>query len=183
MALMPEYDLVMITDKIIDKLGWLTEYEVDLIKWNQMLLLTRSTETYLKQTGISHQSPSHFQKNRFGFADPDVEELHQQISDYVTVQSDKFKAEGTFLATSDVIESLFGKYKQFSARCPLKEMGHMLLTICLSTMNLTTELIKEALETISFVDVEDWLTEVFGHSTLSKRKALFSTGRKNNKTA
>jgi hypothetical protein len=29
-------------------------------------------------------------------------------------------------------------------------------------MNLTTELIKDALETISFVDVEDWLTEVFG---------------------
>jgi hypothetical protein len=50
-------------------------------------------------------------------------------------------------------------------------------------MNLTTELIKDALETISFGDVEGWLTEVFGSSTLSKRKVLFSTGRGGTKTA
>ena len=87
------------------------------------------------------------------------------------------------MATSDIIESLFGKYKQFSARCPIKEMGQTILTICLSTMNLTTELIKDALETISFGDVEDWLTEVFGRSTLSKRKALFSLGREGIKIA
>ncbi len=43
-------------------------------------------------------------------------------------------------------------------------------------MNLATELIKDALETISFGAVEDWLTEVFGRSTLSKRKALFKGG-------
>ena len=51
----------------------------------------------------------------------------------------------------------------------------MILTIYLSTIDLTTNLIKNALETISFVDVEDWLTEVFGQSTLSKRKILFSS--------
>jgi hypothetical protein len=85
------------------------------------------------------------------------------------------QTELSFLASSDVIESLFGKYKHFSSRCPLKEMGQMILTIYLSTMDLTTNLIKDALETISFVDVEDWLTDVFGRSTLSKRKILLSS--------
>jgi hypothetical protein len=50
-------------------------------------------------------------------------------------------------------------------------------------MDLTTNLIKDALETISFVDVEDWLTEVFGRSTLSKRKFLFSSDRYDTKSA
>jgi len=68
-----------------------------------------------------------------------------------------------------------GKYKNFSTRCPFKEMGQMLLTICISTMNLTANVIKDALETISFEDVEVWLEEVFGQSMLSKRRALFST--------
>jgi hypothetical protein len=174
-ALMPEYDHSLMTKKIIDKLGWLTGYELELIKWNQMLLLTRSVETHLKQAGISRQSPNHFEKERVIFSDLNIENFQQHIFHYLNVQSEKFKTGGTFLGTSDVIESLFGKYKQFSARCPLKEMGQMLLTICLSTMNLTTALIKEALETISFVDVEDWLTEVFGRSTLSKRKELFNS--------
>ncbi|MBA3923877.1 MAG: hypothetical protein H0X31_20145, partial [Nostocaceae cyanobacterium] len=74
----------------------------------------------------------------------------------------------------DVIESLFGKYKYFSARCPFKEMGQMLLTICLSTMDLTNSVVKNALETISFAELEVWLAEVFGQSMLSKRKILFS---------
>ena len=188
MPLMPEYDLAMVTDRMIDKLGWLTSYEVELIKWNQMLLLTRNAETQLKQSGINQQSLRHFNQNRPIFSDIAVKSFEQNIFNYLTVQSDnfknsdKFRNEDTFLATSDVIESLFGKYKQFSSRCPLKEMGQTILTICLSTMKLTTDLIKEALETTSFLDVENWLTEVFGRSSLSKRKALFSIGQKDIKT-
>jgi hypothetical protein len=183
MTLIREPDLSLVTDTFIDKLGWLTSYEFELIKWNQMVLLTRSIETHLKRVGISHVSPSHFEKERVVFSDLAVENLQQQIFHYLNIQSEKLKNEDTFLATSDVIESLFGKYKLFSSRCPIKEMGQTILTICLSTMNLTTELIKDALETISFVDVEDWLTEVFGRSTLSKRKALFPPRRGGTKTA
>lgn len=174
MTLVPNFDHSLTIDKIIDKLGWLTGYELELTKWNQMLLLTRQVETYLKQLGINNQSPAHFSKNRTIFADTYLDNFQQHIFDYLTVQSAKFKNTDTFLATSDVIESLFGKYKQFSVRCPFKEMGLMILTIYLSTMDLTTNLIKDALESISFVEVEDWLSEVFGRSTLSKRKTLFS---------
>ena len=43
-------------------------------------------------------------------------------------------------------------------------------------MNLTATVVKNALETISFVEVKAWLAEVFGPSILSKRKTLFSAG-------
>ena len=109
-------------------------------------------------------------------------DFQQQILDYVSNQCEQIKNKKSFLATSDVIESLFGKYKQFSARCPLKEMGQMLLTICLSTMKLTKVEEKKALETISFADVEQWLGEVFGKSMLSKRKSLFSVKIEDTKT-
>jgi hypothetical protein len=44
------------------------------------------------------------------------------------------------------------------------------------------DLIKNALETVSFLDVEEWKTEVFGRSTLSKRQILFSTEHEDTKT-
>jgi hypothetical protein len=173
MTLIPESDVITVENRLIEKFEWLTGYKLELIKWNQMVLLTRSIETHLKRAGISHQSPSHFEKERVVFSDLAVENLQQQIFDYLSIQSNKLRNADIFLATSDIIESLFGKYKQFSSRCPMKEMGQTILTICLSTMDLTTELIKDALEAINFADVEDWITEVFGHSTLSKRKVLF----------
>lgn len=182
MILMPDLDESLIIEKMIEKLEWLTEYKLDIIKWNQMLLLTRSIETHLKKSGISNQSPSDLSEYRVIFPDNSLQDFHQNVFSYVTIQSEKLNKTDTFLASSDVIESLFGKYKYFSSRCPLQEMGQMILTIYLSTMNLTTNLIKDALETISFVDVEDWLTEVFGRSTLSKRKILFSSDCYDTKT-
>lgn len=172
--LVPNSDPSTINQKIIDKLGWLVDYQLELIRWNQMVTLTRSIETQLKQSGLNHQVLNHLQENNFTFADSSLKDFQQNIFDYLVAQSHDIRDEKTFLATSDVIESLFGKYKQFSARCPFKEMGQMLLTICLSTINLTSTVVKNALEIISYADVEAWFSEVFGHSTLSKRKTLFS---------
>jgi hypothetical protein len=172
--LMPEIEPSLIYGKIREKLAWLADYEADLIHWHQMVTMTRSLETQLKKLGLNSQSREYFEQNQFEVVNSSLEDFQEQIFDYLTNQCEQISGEETFLATSDVIESLFGKYKQFSARCPLKEMGQMLLTICLSTMNLTTTVVKNALEAISFADVEQWLAEVFGQSMLSKRKTLFS---------
>jgi len=167
-------DSNVINKKLIDKLGWLVDYQPEILRWHQMTVLTRTLETQVKKLGINQQSLTCFQKNEFDIPHGELLDFQQHIYDYIIAQSSHIKNEKTFLATSDVIESLFGKYKQFSARCPFKEMGQMLLTICLSTMNLTNSIVKNALETISFTDVEAWLAEVFGQSMLSKRKTLFS---------
>jgi hypothetical protein len=172
--LMPEIEPSLIYGKIREKLAWLADYEADLIHWHQMVTMTRSLETQLKKLGLNSQSREYFEQNQFEVVNSSLEDFQEQIFDYLTNQCEQISGEETFLATSDVIESLFGKYKQFSARCPLKEMGQMLLIICLSTMNLTTTVVKNALEAISFADVEQWLAEVFGQSMLSKRKTLFS---------
>ncbi|QHG20741.1 hypothetical protein GJB62_32595 (plasmid) [Nostoc sp. ATCC 53789] len=181
--LMPDIEHKLILSKIVEKLAWLADYETDLIHWNQMVTMTRRLETQLKQLGLNSQTLQYFQQNQSDLVNDSLQYFQQQIFDYVTNECSQIKDKQTFLATSDIIESLFGKYKQFSARCPIKEMGQMLLTICLSTMNLTTTVVKNALESISFFDVEEWLAEVFGQSMLSKRKTLYSTQINDTETA
>ena len=66
---------------------------------------------------------------------------------------------------------------------PSFQMGQMLLTISLSTMNLTASVVKQALETIRALDLEKWSVRVFGQSMLSKRKALLSAEADDTKTA
>ncbi len=50
----------------------------------------------------------------------------------------------------------------------------MLLTIPLSTMNLTQDIIQKAFLTIGGDALEKWLNETFNPSILSKRKTLFA---------
>ena len=58
----------------------------------------------------------------------------------------------------------------------------MLLTIPLSTMNLTRDVIKQALETVRVIDLSQWVNDVFGQSMLSKRQTLFSASNSDMKT-
>ncbi len=76
---------------------------------------------------------------------------------------------------SDVIESIFGKYKRFSQRCPMKEMGVMVLIMVLVTVDFTGHFIQRSLETIQSEDVKSWKEQGFGQSTFSKRKVVFSS--------
>jgi hypothetical protein len=53
---MPDIEHKLIYPKIIEKLGWLADYEADLIHWNQMELcrLQHSTEIITIQLASRH---------------------------------------------------------------------------------------------------------------------------------
>jgi hypothetical protein len=183
LQLMPNQDAARVDSILKEKLGWLSEYELDVVHWQRMVQMTRTLETQLKQFGLSSSTLETFQQQQSLREDPSLQAFQQQILNYLTTQCSPIKGGKPFLASSDVIESLFGKYKQFSARCPLPEMTQMLLSLCVSTMDLTTTVIKQALETVRFSEVEAWVRSTLGQSMLSKRKTLFSTRFDDTETA
>ena len=77
----------------------------------------------------------------------------RSVSRENTLLDDDDQDERTILATYDILESIFGKYKHFSQRCPLSDLRSMLLTIPLSTLKLTRDVIKQALETVRGIDL------------------------------
>ncbi|MHC5863285.1 hypothetical protein, partial [Nostoc sp.] len=160
---------------LITKFGWLKDYQEEIFIWGQMVLMTRTLEAQLKQNGINQESMTEFELNEFSLFSNQTLVFQQNIIEYITTEIDKIPEGRTILATSDIIESIFGKYKHFSSRCPLKQIGQMILSISLCTMNLTTSVVKQALEDIRYIDLKDWAYRVFGQSMLSKRKIVFST--------
>lgn len=81
------------------------------------------------------------------------------------------------MATSDIIESIFGKYKFFSSARPLKEIGQILLMIPLFTADITTDNVLQAMESVRMQDVEKWTQQMFGQSMLSKRREVFKENK------
>ena len=181
--LVPNIEENILLQKLGDKLGWLLDYQSELRQWSLMVEMTRTLETQLKHCGLNQESLAVFEEKLSSLTDSSLLNFQQNILDYLKRESDKISNENTFLATSDIIESLFGKYKSFSIRSPLKQISQLLLMMVLSSINLTTSVLKQALETVRFVDVEVWAKLVFGPSMLSKRKILFSTKGKDMKSA
>ena len=117
--LLPTIEPSDLNQRLKDKLGWLIDYQQELGIWAQMVQMTRTLETQLKLCGLNQQSLNTFKQQQLRVrVNSRLERFQGQILDYLTTESSQIREGQTLLATSDVIESLFGKYKHFSSRCP-----------------------------------------------------------------
>ncbi len=158
-----------------EKLGWVCAYRAALPTYAQLSNLVNTIAQQLKQQGLSHASVDLFVKQTASLTlSPRLQQFKNLILAYLRSHIAPLSSDQTLLASSDVLESIFGKYKLFSSERSFKEIGQMILTIPLFTIKLTPQRIKLALETISMSDVQAWAKETFGQSMLSKRRNLLN---------
>jgi hypothetical protein len=158
-----------------EKLGWLSAYRSTLPTYAQLSTLVNTLAQQLKQQGLSRSSPDLFVEQTASFSlSPRLQRFRNLILAYLRSHIAPLSSDQTLLASSDVLESIFGKYKLFSAERSFKEIGQMVLTIPLFTTKLTPQRVKLALETISMSDVQSWAKQIFGQSMLSKRRNLLN---------
>lgn len=170
--------------RFLDKLGWLADYQDVLHTYTQMLELVHGVEKQLKRQGLRSTSKDSFvEATQSMRLSPRLEQFKARIIEYLDQESRNLPEGQVRLATSDIIESIFGKYKWFSAKGAFKEIGSMILTIPLCTLEITSDVVKRAMETVRTLDVAAWANRVFGQSMLSKRKELLKKFRQDTKVA
>ena len=158
------------------KLGWVVEYEKELIIYAQMNELVTIVEKQVKHSGLNQTSCEIFENNIAGISLSSRSQLlATEISNYLREEGQQVHMGHTFLGTSDIIESIFGKYKYLSSESPISDIGKMILTIPVFTNELTCELIKTAMESVKALDVDKWADELLGKSSLSKQRMLSRT--------
>ena len=149
-----------------------------------MIELVQTVQQQVKQQGLSQTASMDFENSiKDKVLTAPAEHLKEQIIGYLTQESGKIPDGEILLGTSDIIESIFGKYKQYTANSPLKEVGKMILTIPLCVTKITSQLVKEAMEYVSTIDVKEWADRVFGPSALSKRRDAFRLKKRDIKVA
>ncbi len=155
------------------KLGWVVQYKDELEIYAQMSQLVTMAEEQVKHNGFNQQSYELFENSIAHLTlFPRAKSLAKKISQYVKVEGEQIPDGQTLLGTSDIIESIFGKYKYLSSECPIRDMGKMILTMPVLTTELTCELVKTAMESVQALDVEKWADKLLGKSSLSKRRVL-----------
>ena len=164
-----------IDSKILTELSWVREYKQSLYVWSKMLRKTRRIEEKVKKEGLSEELLREYQENNQQWKKGGkVSNLRKKIEQYLGEEIGKLKENETIIISSDVIESLFGKYKLYSQKGPLKEVRRMILMIPLSTIKITKDVVKKGLLMVKNIDIEKWEQEVFGQSMLSLRKIAFN---------
>ncbi len=78
------------------------------------------------------------------------------------------------LCTSDILESSFGKYKNYISDNPMAGITNLALCISAFTSSLSEDELKESLENTTMKDIEKWTDENIGTTLLKKRRSVFS---------
>ncbi len=163
--------------KEIENLLWLKDYrdfihELDRINQTiceiEIVLKTKGLSTTTIKTCNSILNLSELSKSEKG------KKLKTQILNYMTQTIQLVSQEKSLLCTSDILESAFGKYKNYVSSNPMACVTNLILCLAAFTCSLTEIEIVEALEKTKIKDIKKWTIENIGDSVLKKRTAMLS---------
>lgn len=160
-----------------ERFGWVESFRADLREvYVPLVRLGYLAEEQVKAEGLHGASARRWLAAVSGnwLRHPRARQFTVELLRYLRAEGGDRRPEEALLGTSDVLESLFGKYKQFSERGPLRELGATLLMLPLTTVKLTTDLVRDALEAMRLKTFEPLRRLTFGISSLARRRLAFS---------
>lgn len=162
--------------KFRELFSWLDEFEEDIKEWRLLLNVVDEAQKEVKRNGLSKETNYNFKEitKTTGVDNPTIEKIKLKITDFLISETAAMKDEQILLGTSDIIESVFGKFKIFSAKNPMKEIGRSILTMPILTSEVTIDEVKEAMETISDKKLSEWLESNIGVSLFAKRRNAYA---------
>jgi hypothetical protein len=167
-----------------EKFGWLGGYESDLKKYQQMVDVIEASEIQLKHEGLHSESAQQFLKNNQDIElDENAKTLQTQIVDYMNTNHGGVMPEQARLVSSDIIESIFGQFKQVGHSGCLQEIGKMVLLLPLLVMKITPDLVLQAMSSVKTSAVNEWGEKMFGKSALALRNSALSCTKINIESA
>ena len=164
----------------LDKFGWLGRFKNAIDDYSQLMQVIGLAKSCVKKEGLEYQSHRDFKQliNTRQITSEVALELATQVEDDRQDEGKSFADRPviyklqTGLSTSDVIESIFGKFKTFIKE--FTDIGKLVLTIPAFLGDITPQNIKQAFESLHQQDINDWIDEAVGQSNLSKRKKAFA---------
>jgi hypothetical protein len=97
----------------------------------QSIAVSKNVQSVLKTRGFARTTPAAVQaalRAQGPLAAP-VADFQARLLQHLDREAANLPAEVTWLTSSDIIEPVFGHYKRFAARSPLKEVGRQVLPI------------------------------------------------------
>jgi hypothetical protein len=162
--------------RIEAKLGWLETYRKPLEGWKQAMDVIELVETTIRHEGYHADSETELRKQ---LPAPDEEQLSGRLTSalltFVAEQVPKSQSFERLPGSSEVLESIFGKYKTLQGETSQFGVTAMLLSIGAFIGKTTIRTIQMALEATTGPKLQQWERAKLGATIHSQRKQAFRT--------
>ena len=159
--------------KLCKKISWINEYKEFILELSELNELVCKIEKILKHNGFSNESLQKCNLLIQSTKNSAVEKFKKEYNIYIDELKEKSENIDKLLITSDIIESSFGKYKNYVSKNPMAGITNLILSIAAFTCSLDEEEIKCALEKTGIKDIKEWTKKNIGKTLFQKRREAY----------
>jgi len=162
------------SDRIQEKLGWLRDYREPLRRWEQAMQVIETAETLVRREGHHAESVAQL-RERLPQVDANslADRLREKLLEFLKQQAPRVSEAERLPGSSEVLESIIGKYKMLQGEQGQFGATSMLLAIGAFVGRLTVDGIRTALQTINGDALKTWEQTNLGSTIQSQRKQAF----------
>jgi hypothetical protein len=160
-------------EKAMAYYGWLLDYQANVAVWQREHGLVQTTIELLRVQGLHAQSLSELEKSWGTIRGPDsTRTIAQGLRAYVTRYKPKHEA-GRFVASSEVLESAFGKLKRLERNQSGDGMTGLVLALGAMMGKMTEQDLRHAMEATPEKNTKHWVKRKLGETMQWLRRQFF----------
>ena len=162
---------------------WLLKYKKLIERLRQFDLISRETRQYVRENGLSAKSGEQLENTldtltKLAGFNLEACQYAGQLIDFVVEQSKIVPSGEVWIASSEIIESLFGKLKCLERDQSKGGFTSLILGIAACVGTLDADVIMAAMSQVKTKDVDAWTREHIGMTVLAKRRKALGLWRK-----
>ena len=158
-----------------EKLTWVQDFRTALQEWQECSQVATITESLVRQEGFYRGLQGKLKQQLVGVAKTQpARRVRAELLHFVAEEESKARPQEHLPGSSEVIESVFGKFKYLEHDQARSGLTGLLLSVCALVATTTQDVIRQALETVSTQDVLEWCKENLGPSVQAQRREIFN---------
>jgi hypothetical protein len=154
------------------KLGWLRKFVPQVRRWAEMLEVIGAAEHYVRHEGIHGKAAGELAAMLPKPATPAACRLRKQLLEFVEVEGQQAWEGERLLGSSEVLESIIGKFKHVAGERGQHGLTGMVLSIGALVGNLTMTTVQAAMTEITTHHVWNWSRSHLGATVQSVRQRI-----------
>lgn len=165
--------------KTHEKLSWVKNYKDLIVELDILNRMISEIKTILKTKGLSKKTINIVNKilKKQKPANVRIQYFSKNLINYLKETLMQLPDEKQLLCTSDIIESSFGKYKNYMSQNSMAGITDLSLCLASFTNRLDATELKVGLENTKINDLKKWSKENIGETHFSKRKRALVINR------
>lgn len=162
------------TDRTFKVLKWVKDYHSFIEELHEVNLVLNKIKALLKVNSLSIKNARCAKKLLLDIKikNDRTDRLKSFIIEFLNELTSQLNGRKKLLCTSDIIESAFGKYKNYISNNPMVGITNLALCMAAFTSKLDKYAIKEALENVKVDYLRTWSISNIGSTNLQRRKAI-----------